>query len=101
MTVFDWLDKPTDCGTTVLQRLAELVMVNGGKLEVREIGRVESGGIYGRIGLTMQEAAELIYLNGFLQGLLSANDGREGDQVLTLLSQEVDRHEAANSPANQ
>lgn len=95
MTVFDWLEKPTDSGATVLRRLTELMMVNGGTLRVSAWGGVQKGGLYGRTGLTMDEALELIYLDGFLQGLLQAHDNRDNEAVKKLIEQEIDRHEQA------
>lgn len=97
MTVLTWLAQPTASGFPVVARLAELIMVNGGTPVVQEIGRVEQGGLYGRTGLTVEEALELVQLNSFLQGMLLATDGRDGPAVKQLIEQEIDKQEARSS----
>ncbi len=52
-----------------LDRVTELVYKNGGTIEFcGQFGVHESGGPYGRAGLTLDEAFELIFLNGFING---------------------------------
>lgn len=67
-----------------LPRLAELVCLNGGSLEIN--GQVGPGAVhpagnrYGRVGLQVQEAFELTYLRGALDALIASSKAR-GEEV--------------------
>lgn len=52
-------------------RLAELIGVNGGQY-VNGWGITSGGGLYGHMGLTQDEAMELIETNSFVQGVMFA-----------------------------
>lgn len=97
MTALTWLAQMTESGKPVVARLAELIMVNGGTPVVQEIGHVEPGGLYGRTGLTVEEALELVHLNSFLQGMLLVDDGRDGAAVKLLIEQEIDKQESSQT----
>ena len=84
--VIDWLDQRTiiarrmSDGSVIresvaaFERLAELIAVNGGKTKVDRVGTIVKGGIYGRVGLTLEEAFDLINLHGVLAGFIICLD---------------------------
>ena len=81
---------------TVLERISELVYVNGAKWEIESYGSVVIGmGAYSRIGLNTSEAFELNYYMGKLDGLFIAH--RTGDDekkvLLGLVQKEICRCE--------
>lgn len=82
MTIISWLDAPQVPGgtTTNLQRLAELVAVNGG-FRVRGYGMIQIGGPYGRYGLTDDEAHELLHMSGIFRGLTLAHPELEPEAI--------------------
>jgi len=77
----------------LLERLAVLVCVNGGSTVVSMWGNVQGGiGPYGRLGLTMTEALELINLGGILQGFLLCEDNVESkEKALVAIKSEIER----------
>ena len=80
-----FLDERADPhGPTFLERMAELISVNGG-LNVSGWGVTQSGGTYGRQGLNQGEALELLKINGFLLGvvvLLGKDEVHELEMVI-------------------
>lgn len=60
----------------IVERLAELIAVNFGKTEVHQWGQPKPapGHPYGRVGLTMHEAIDLISLNGIHTGFVLCQD---------------------------
>jgi hypothetical protein len=55
-----------------LARVAELLAVNGGSFEVKQVhreGRPSAANRYGREGLTLQEAFQLTYYRGWFDAL--------------------------------
>ena len=77
----------------LLERIAELICVNGGSTVVTVWGSVQFGmGPYGRMGLTMTEALELINLGGMLQGFLLCEDSEEiRKKTLFAIKSEIER----------
>ena len=77
----------------LLERIAELICVNGGSTVVTVWGSVQFGmGPYGRMGLTMTEALELINLGGMLQGFLLCEDNEEiRKKTLFAIKSEIER----------
>lgn len=72
MTASEWLNETRPDGRTNVSRLAELMHVNGGLL-VRGWGVIcGGGGPYGRGGLDQNEAMELIFLGGVVEGFMIA-----------------------------
>jgi hypothetical protein len=101
-SVFDWLNgysefvrKPGEAPVQIkiIERLTELIYVNHGSSDVTSFGRVIEGqGIYGRLGLTMPEALELLHLSGQLQGFLICLDNDEVTvQVKGMITAEIER----------
>jgi hypothetical protein len=72
MSVPDWRSPPGVVGCMIkvrrIERMAELISVNG-DLQVRQVDVVESGGMYGRRGLTADEGVELSSIGGFIAGV--------------------------------
>jgi hypothetical protein len=70
----EWLSSKANDNQTRLQRIAELVAVNGG-LQVRGYGFISfGGGPYGRQGLEMEEAHELMEYIGGIQMAFGADE---------------------------
>src|SRR6266849_5773592 len=88
----EWMEKGRLVRATVLERLAELIYCNGMTLQVTGWGRVEIGkGVYGRMGLTMNEAIQLLHLGGVLEGLCLAGGEVQKAAAQTLLGKEMER----------
>ena len=110
MLVREWLDSPSKVKRNdgfvpfltevppVLERLAELIYVNGAKWDIEAYGQQVIGmGAYSRMGLSTSEAFELNYYMGMLEGLFTAH--RTGDDekkiLLGLVQKEIERCECA------
>lgn len=95
MNPFEWLSEPATETKTNLQRLAELIYVNGQSMVVTKVNAVTADeNKYKRVGLTFPESLELSYMRGCLEGLIKAH-GPEHSQELTaairdLLFQEME-----------
>jgi hypothetical protein len=73
-------------------RFAELIAVNGGTSHVTGFGITDFGDMpYGRKGLEAPEALELIFLDGFVSGMSTAEDGRNKEQIEAMIANEIDR----------
>jgi len=94
MNVLDWLQYEAAPGIKVVTRFAELIAVNYGKMIINQLGKVESGGPYGRLGLTLAEGLELTLYVGTLNGLLMAMDeNRVLQQAVHMkLQEEMEKH---------
>lgn len=88
MTSLEWLQTPLDDGRTVLSRFAELIEVNGG-LRVCGWGFMSSGGIYGRRGLEQEEALELLFMSGMLEGFMRAENRMHFDEFMNRIKSEI------------
>lgn len=67
--VREWLDKTSIRGTPMRERLSYLLACNGGKLTVTSWGFIGCNDAGHQVGLEQDEALELIYLSGFIDGL--------------------------------
>ena len=66
-----WLMGPCTQTQNILQRFAELVVLNYGEINVTNLqGPQPSDNALGRVGLNPGEAFELNYLRGFLEGIM-------------------------------
>lgn len=73
-----WFDQPitvrNECSdpfeTTIGAWIAELTAVNGKRTSVSSWGVITTGGMYGRMGLTQDEALELMRSMAFLAGVV-------------------------------
>lgn len=93
MTLLEWLDtSPSPAVSwTLKERLAELIAVNGG-IDVRGWGIQHVGsGPYGRMGLTQEEALELIYLRGIWVGLKLAHQGAGEPEAVAAIRAEIEK----------
>jgi len=68
ISVYEKYAVPAERRCTRIERLAELIFVNGG-LDVGSWGSISFGGPYGRHGLTSDEANEMMTLGGILRGI--------------------------------
>lgn len=60
MRISEWLAGAASDGTPRVSILAELIYKNGGSARVTGWGCTSGGGIFGRMGLEMDEALELM-----------------------------------------
>ena len=108
-TVFDWLTM--QCGNyrdgtprTILQYLSELVSVNRGSIDVTQIGNVleDSKAVYGRIGLTIEEAMNLLEMKGVLSGFfMSVSDSQQAQELIKgKIQEEINRVIREGRPGN-
>ena len=86
MTTMEWL-KLTWMKGPVVERLAELIEVNGG-LDVRGWGYISGGGIYGRHGLEQAEACELMTLGSIYRGMIIARP-EDGPEAHAMIQKEI------------
>jgi hypothetical protein len=84
----EWLHSVGSDGRSVISRFAELAEVNGGIQPRGSTTMPIPGGAYGRHGLTESESVELIYLNGYLNGLLAAH-GQDAKDVMVRIEREI------------
>ena len=84
MTAVEWLSKN-------LERMAELIAVNNGKMKVHGYGYITSypEHPYGRIGLEQNEAFELMETSSYLCGLLDAREGQEFPEVRRMIEEKI------------
>lgn len=95
----EWLHSIGADGRSVISRFAELVEVNGG-MEPRGSTTPIPGGPYGRHGLTVPESVELVYMTGYLNGLLTAHE-QDGKHVMVRIEREILATMAAASRARR
>ncbi len=86
---------------TILQRYAELIGVNAGSTKVERFGQSipHDQAPYGRFGLTVQEALELVEYNGTVSGVLYiygiVDNNKQAvemkDKMMELLQAELNR----------
>lgn len=76
---------------TKLQVLTALVVMNGGEMTVRAWGVQQSGGLYGRSGLSQDEALCLLQLGSIVHGMLMATDGAEKTWLSESIKSEMQR----------
>ena len=93
MTLLEWLEQPIPRmpDRTVKSWLAELIYINRGKFLVTDWGDAAPGGPYGRMGLTKEEALDLIHLNGIWTGLTMADPSQE-EEATRLVQVEMATH---------
>ncbi len=86
MTCREWLSAPG-----MLARVSELVCVNGGTFNITSFGSVSSTDTnrYGRTGLAIEEAFELMYYKGAYDVLMASTDGPERNAVASLIRNEI------------
>ncbi len=93
MNIIRWLGNDA-----VRKRIAELIAVNGGRMEVvGQIGQsvpVEVGPLgpvhrYGRTGLTIPEAFELTYLRGMFEAFATGESGQVMMDVKGIIEREI------------
>lgn len=94
MTSLEWLNTPLRDGRTVLSRLAELIEVNGG-LRIGGWGMIAGGGIYGRHGLDQEEALELLFMSGMLEGFMRAEERVHFNEFMNTIKGEIARVSAS------
>jgi hypothetical protein len=89
MNLLEWLESPIGRiravdkkEMNIKMRLSELVGVNYGKIEITQVGKIEPGGPYGRLGLTLEEAFELATMMGCYSGFILALDDDESREVM-------------------
>jgi hypothetical protein len=89
MNLLEWLESPIGRiraidkkEMNIKMRLSELVGVNYGKIEITQVGKIEPGGPYGRLGLTLEEAFELATMIGCYSGFILALDDDESREVM-------------------
>lgn len=88
-------------GKTRLERIAELVAVNGG-LQVMGYGFISGGGPYGRQGLEQEEAFELMEYAGMIGGMHLAFGSHEFDRwILPLLKAEWEKEKKSREIAER
>jgi len=80
--VKEWLESPgqsllSDTEVTIIQELAQLVVINGGILGWNGCDNIRPGGPYGRQGLALLEAIRLTYLTGILDGFTRSAEESE------------------------
>lgn len=96
MTPFEWLAEPATKSKTNLQRLAELIFVNGRSMVVEKCNQVtpDLESKYKRMGLTFGESLELTFMRGCLEGLIKAHGLEQSQELMAaardLLFQEMD-----------
>lgn len=102
MVSLDWLKEPWQEGlsTTKFERYAQLVYMNGGGSIVKGWGVITNGGAYGRMGLTQDEALELLEMNGVICGFMWAEDMEHWDELKDMLRREWGRVEGFTCPRN-
>jgi len=85
MTFQEWAEwQPAKDRPAMKERLAELVYINGGRMAVGGWGVITGGpGIYNRMGLEQEEALELIFLHGVVEGYVRSGMATE-QQVIDL-----------------
>ena len=113
--ILTWLDSNNP---PIIYRLCELIAVNQGSTQIKEVGNVIPNETrWGRVGLTLDEAIELVSLSQFLFGMcqitncivetqkliqqkLDILEGRSGIQIAT--EQELKRieHDMRTSSRN-
>lgn len=96
MTPNEWLDSTVTVNGvsyTVLDRLAELIAVNGG-LKVHGWGCHGGGGPYGRTGLSQEEALELIEYDGILYGFSLALGAHYVEGIAQRVRERIARQES-------
>ena len=83
MTFEEWLASKNKNGEAIGDRLAELFAVNGGNLRVSGWGFVHygEGSPYGRTGLDQDEALELKYLHGIVEGFAISEGEAHASEV--------------------
>ncbi len=83
---------PEKPGARRVERIAELVAVNGGELQVGAVDRVEAGvGPYGRMGLTQAEGFELAWYAGMLLGMCVVQRDKYAEQMGKIVEAEIER----------
>lgn len=92
MTLIEWLNRPYGDGI-ILDRLAELIGVNGGRMIVNGWGYISYSGPFGRTGLDQHEAFQLLEFGGIVNGFLLATDGRELEEFKRLIQERIDKAE--------
>lgn len=82
---------PESPGLRRVERIAELVAVNGGT-RVRVNAEIQPApGPYGRSGLTQEEQFELAWSMGMLLGMCVVENDRFAEQLGKIIDQEVER----------
>lgn len=91
MNGFAWLATPCNANQSNLERFAELCGVNGFSMVVTKFGPPvpDPAFKYKRKGLTAQEAMELCYMRGCLEGIVSATDPASAQPIHELIGQEM------------
>jgi hypothetical protein len=79
----------------VLQRFAELVVLNRGEIAITQVGSEPSNNALGRVGLEPSEALELSYLRGFLEGIMFGT-GDCLDSVVEMLKDQTRQKETGS-----
>lgn len=95
MNSFEWLAEPATNTKTNLQRLAELIFVNGKSMVVTKVNDVAADeSKYKRVGLTFGESLELTFMRGCLEGLIKAHGPEHYQELMAavrdLLFQEME-----------
>lgn len=85
----------------ILERLTELIIANGGRIDVQSWGNVAAGGPVGRIGLVLNEAIELISLGAMLSGILIGLDQENSDIPRDVIQKEINRIEREGFDLNR
>lgn len=98
-----WLDSKLFKEITIAERLAELIVVNGGTPKISQLGNVKTDNNhpYGRIGLTVAEGLDLATMHGQFLGLfVAANQDQSYPRILEQrLQEEVNK--AKSMPRNR
>lgn len=92
-----WLDQPAKADGSkgsVLSYLAELIAVNNGRFELTTFGQVvQNDSHWGRSGLTLQEALDLLNITSFLKGMMFLLETDEIWKIKELIQAEINRLE--------
>jgi hypothetical protein len=87
MDLLQWLNINGNCA-----RLAELIAVNGGTMEVSQFGHTRAApdaNRYGRLGLTVEEAFTLQYMRGAFDAMSQGRPGPYMQRVKQMIDSEI------------
>lgn len=89
-----WLNGPSPKdGKTNLHYLAELIAVNGGKVDIHRVGAVKNDSKWGRAGITPNEALDLTGMLQFAWGIMFVLDADMRGELHEAVQNEITRQE--------
>lgn len=90
-----WLNGPsTKEGKTNLKYLAELIAVNGGSIDIGRVGAIKNESVWGRTGLTPNEALDLTSMVHFSWGIMFAIEKDLRGELQEVVQIEINRQQS-------